>query len=415
MGGDNISDEIVKVVGREILNAQGYPTVEAEVITTSGIRAIASVPSGTSKGKYEAYELYDNEKRYSGFGVKKAANNVTTIINDALCGMDVIDQLKIDNVMQELDGTINKEHLGVNAIMAVSVAIARAGALVSGMPLYRYLAEGKEGGELPNIVATVIAGGAYSTSGLEFEDYMYILDGFDDFADSLEALSDMRRLLEKNLRKKYGDFLEDGGALAAPLSSTIEAFEEMLQSAKEVGCEKLITLGLDVAGNELFDVKTRKYKIRNCIMEKESLIKYYVELCKYYPLTFIEDGFEQDDFDGFAMLKRKLPNIQIVGDDLFVTNVERLKVGIQKNCANTLLLKINQIGTVSEAIAANNLARENHYDVAVSLRSGETTDDFIADLSVALRARQIKLGSPVRAERNAKYNRLLKIEQELNS
>lgn len=410
-----MSDKIVKVTGREILNARGKPTVEAEVITTSGIRAIASVPSGTSRGKYEAHELYDNDKRYRGFGVKKAVNNINTVISDALCEMEVTDQQKIDNTMRDLDGTPNKDRLGGNAILAVSVAAARAGALASDMPLYRYLAGGETRRRLPNIVATVIAGGSFSTSGLEFEDYMYILHDFKSFADSLEALSDMRSLLEKNLRKKYGDFPEDGGALAAPLSSSIEAFEEMLKAAREVGCEKQVTLGLDVAANELFDAEINKYKVTNSIMEKEELIHYYMELSDKYPLTFIEDAFEQDDFDGFTMLKRQLPDIQIVGDDLFATNVERLKIGIQRDCANTLLLKINQIGTVSEAIAANDLARRNNYDVTVSLRSGETTDDFIADLAVAVQARQIKLGSPVRAERNAKYNRLLKIEQELNT
>lgn len=407
-----MNNRIKKVVGREILNARGKPTVEVKIITESGICAVASVPSGTSRGKYEAHEIYDNEKRYRGFGVRNAVNNINTIINDALSGIEVTRQREIDEIMIVLDGTKNKEKLGGNAILAVSVAVAKAGGIASSIPLYQYLYP-SEKKSLPNIIATVIAGGEFSTSGLEFEDYLYILEGFDSFSDSIEALSDLRYLLEKKLRKKYGNFPEDGGALAPPLTSSREAFEIMMDIAKEVGCEKQVTLGLDVAASELFDKAMKQYKISNAYMTTEQLKEYYKMLCREYPLTFIEDPFDEDDFESFAKLKKALPGVQIVGDDLFATNVERLKIGIEKDSANTLLLKMNQIGTVSETIDACIMAGENAYDVAVSLRSGETTDDFIADLAVAMNTRQIKLGSPVRAERNTKYNRLLKIESEL--
>ncbi|HHV64986.1 MAG TPA: phosphopyruvate hydratase [Peptococcaceae bacterium] len=405
-------DKIEKITGREILNARGKPTVEVEVITSSGIITTASVPSGTSKGKYEAHELYDGEKRYHGYGVKKAVNNVNTVIREAILGWDVIDQRGIDRTMIALDGTKNKSRLGGNAILATSVAVAKAGAQSVGLPLYRYLG-GIKAKKLPNIVATVISGGEFSPSGLEFEDYLLILEGFNSFADSLEALVEMRSLLQKKLIAKYGYFPEDGGALAPPLSSTEEAFEYMLGVAREVGCEKNVSLGLDVAANELYDPESGCYNLSKGRMSPSELISYYKKLCTDYPLTFIEDPFEQDQLASFAELKKELPEIQIVGDDLFVTNVERIKLGIENDCANTLLFKINQIGTISEAIDAAILAQNNNLIITASLRSGETTDDFIADMAVGIGAKQIKLGSPVRGERNTKYNRLLKIESEL--
>ncbi len=407
-------DSIEKITGREILNAKGKPTVEVEIVTGSGRVGIASVPSGASKGIYEAHELYDNDSRYRGYGVKKAVENVNTEIRTALRGFDVTKQREIDLAMVALDGTKNKGRLGANAILATSIAAAKAGALAAGLPLYRYLG-GLRAIKLPCIVSTVISGGRFSPSNLEFEDYLLILEGFSSFSDSLEALVSMRYLLEKKLSDKYGSFPEDGGALAPPLTRTEEAFEYMLLAAREAGCEKHVTLGLDVAANELFDREHGLYTMTTGSMTTDELIDYYKRLCADYPLTFIEDPFEQDQFDDFAKLKKHLPGIQIVGDDLFVTNVERLRIGIQKDSANTLLLKVNQVGTVSEAIDAAICAQLNNYYITASLRSGETTDDFVADIAVGLGARQIKLGSPVRGERNAKYNRLLKIESELNS
>lgn len=405
-------DVIKKIIAYEVLNARGKPTVEVEVTTSSGNIGVASVPSGTSKGKYEAHELYDGEKRYQGYGVRKAVKNINKEINSALWGKNILNQQEIDQIMIDLDGTKNKERLGGNAILAVSVATAKAGALSAGMPLYRYLG-GLKAIKLPDIVATVISGGKFSPSGLEFEDYLYILKGFNSFSDSLEALVEMRYLLEKQFKKRYGLVSEDGGALAPPLASTEEAFEYMLDAARQVGCENNISLGLDVAANELYNKENALYSTKAGLMNSDELIEYYKKLCRDYPLTFIEDPFEQDEFDSFTKLTKELPKVQIVGDDLFVTNVERLQIGIEKKCANTLLLKVNQIGTVSEAIKAGLLAQSHNLDITASLRSGETTDDFIADMAVGIGARQIKLGSPVRGERNSKYNRLLKIEYEL--
>lgn len=403
---------IKQVIGREILNARGKPTVEAKIITSDGRSAVASVPSGTSRGKYEAHELYDGDNRYDGFGTRKAAENVSGEINRALAGMDVTNQRAIDEKLIALDGTQNKKRLGGNAILAASVAAAKAGAMSQNIPLYSTL--GNDSRRLPDIIATVIAGGAFSTSGLEFEDYLYILHGFDRFDQMLETLVRLRKLLQKKLRARYGDFPQDGGALAAPMASTAEAFETMLEIAKQCGVQNHVTVGLDVAASELLDNKKNRYILAGKQLSVEALTDYYLHLCDVYPLTYIEDPFDQDDFSAYTTLKKHLDKpIQLVGDDLFVTNVARLKEGIERDCANGILLKINQIGTVTEAVDASRMAQAHSMDVTVSLRSGETTDDFIADLSVGIGARQIKLGSPVRAERNAKYNRLLQIQQEL--
>ncbi len=322
-------DRIEKVIGREILNAKGKPTVEVEVVTSSGKTGVASAPSGTSKGRYEAHELYDNETRYSGYGVRKAVGNVNTEIRNAIQGMDIINHRNIDGVMIALDGTKNKGRLGANAILATSVAVAKAGAASTGLPTYRYLG-GLKAVTLPNIAATVISGGLFSPSQLEFEDYMLMLEGFPCFADSVEALVSMRLLLAKKLIEKFGDFPEDGGALAPPLGSTEEAFETMLMAAREVGCERYVSLGLDVAANELFDKQSGLYNMTGKRMDADELIGYYKKLCTDYPLTFIEDPFEQDQWDDFAKLKQQLPGIQIVGDDLFVTNMDRLRIGSKR-------------------------------------------------------------------------------------
>lgn len=402
-------DRIKNLKAYEILNAKGNPTVEAVVETESGIIAAGSVPSGTSTGKYEAYELHDGGTRYGGRGVRKAVENVNSEIAGILRGMSIANLEDIDNAMIELDGTENKSRLGANAILAVSVAAAKARAAALGLPVYRSLSE-KSSFSIPDVIATVISGGEFSPSGLDFEDYLYILHDFCNFSEELEALVIMRKQLEKNLVKKYGVFPEDGGALAAPIQSTEEAFDIMLSTADECGFKKNVSLGLDVAASELFDIDTNIYKVKGG-MKADALAGYYDELIADYPLTYIEDGFNEDDTDGFRLLTKYGNRIQNVGDDLFTSNVKRLES--YHDVANGLLLKINQIGTVTEAIAAANYAQREGMDVTVSLRSGETTDDFIADLSVAIGAKQIKLGSPVRAERNAKYNRLLRIAEEL--
>ena len=292
-----------------------------------------------------------------------------------------------------------------NAILAVSLAICKAGAIASGVPLYRYIA-GNNAPAIPNIAATVISGGKYSPSGLEFEDYMLLLNGFETFSQQLEALVSMRYLLEKMLFKEYGKCHEDGGALAPPLKSSEDAFEFMLKAAKLLKYEKHVSLGIDAAASELYNPETAMYFLGNNNYNRTQLTTYYKKLCLEYPIRLIEDGFDQDDFAGFVMLKREIPDIQIVGDDLFATNTKRIQMGVETDCANAVLLKINQAGTVSETIEAARLAKESGYDIIVSLRSGETEDSFIADFAVGIGAKQIKLGS-CRAERNTKYNRLL--------
>ena len=404
-------DTIKKIAGREILNAKGMPTVEARIETTLGNIATASVPCGTSQGSYEAHAIYDGGRRYQGKGTRVAANHVSNEINNLIVGKSLAEPSYLDRLMIEMDGTKDKSKLGANAILASSVAIAKASALAKHIPLYRSLYQ-SESYKVPNIIATVIAGGAFSIcpSALEFEDYLYILSGFDTFDEELEALVTLRRCLQKRLTEKYGVIAEDGGALAAPLRSTEEAFDWMLRVAEECGYSEKVTLGLDIAASELYDSANETYRF-NKVFNKAELIDYYVALCEKYPLTYIEDAFHEDDIESFAALRNRIPNVQHVGDDLYASNINRLRKYHQ--VANGLLLKINQIGSVSEAIDAADFAKKQDMDVIVSLRSGETTDDFIADLAVAIGARQIKLGSPVRAERNTKYNRLLQIAKEL--
>lgn len=403
---------IASIKGREILNAKGKPTVEAELTTNTGITVTASVPSGTSRGKYEAHELYDGGMRFGGKGARQAASRVTNEINGALVGIDVTDQRRIDRTMCELDGTPNKERLGGNAILAASQAAARAGAIAAGLPLYRYLG-GFNAKRMPDIASTVISGGAFSPSGLEFEDYLVILEGFPTFAEQVEALCAMRIYMEKRLTERYGFFPEDGGAYAPPIESTAMAFDIMMDAARAIGCERMIKLGLDVAANELYDAETGTYVLMGKRYDANTLLQYYIELASQYPLIYIEDGFEQDDFANFAKLKAAVPGLMVVGDDLFVTNIERVRRGVETDAANTLLLKINQVGTISEAFDAALYAKDHGYEITTSLRSGETVDDFAADMAVAVGSRSMKLGSPFRADRNTKMNRLLKIESEL--
>jgi enolase len=407
-----MSTLIKSITGREILNSRGKPTVEAELITSNGLVVTASVPSGTSTGKYEARELFDGGKRYAGFGTRKAAENISSEINQALCGLDVTDQRSIDKQLIEIDGSDQKQRLGGNAILAASMACAKAGALYLGLPVYRYLG-GFQATKLPDIASTVISGGAFSPSGLEFEDYLLIIEGLPSFSESVEALCHMRKILERICIDRYGAVAEDGGALAPSMSSTEEAFETILLAAKDAGYEQHVKLGLDVAANELYLADQGIYRMKNHLMDASTLTQYYQKLVKDFPLIYIEDPFTEDHWDDFAKLTELLPEVQIVGDDLFATNSVRLAKGISLHAANTLLLKVNQAGTITEAMDAACLAIDHRIAITASLRSGETNDDFQADLAVAVRARQMKLGSPVRGERNAKYNRLMWIENDL--
>ena len=406
---------IKQIKALEILSSVGRPTIQTTVILDNGIQGVASVPIGTSKGKHEAKELYDGGSRYRGFGVRKAVNNINEYIAPKLVGRQVVRQREIDEFLIELDGTEDKRKLGSNTILAVSLAVARAGAKSVGLPLYRYIG-GLGANRLPVPLATVVAGGEYSSSSLDFEDYLLVLSGFETFADAVEGLVETRYCLGEMLTEKFGTApIIGGGAYAPPIKSTEEAFDIMLGAIEKAGFSKKILLGLDVAGSELYNEKNGRYRVRRGEITAEELTKYYRDLARQYPLVFIEDPFQEDDFDSSSRLTSTLPQIQIVGDDLFVTNPTRIQKGIEQKACNTILLKVNQIGTLSEACDAAFLAMRNNYAITVSMRSSDTNDSFIADLAVGLGAQQIKIGSPVSGERNAKYNRLLEIEGELGS
>ena len=406
-------DVIQRVRAREILNAKGKPTVEVELTTKSGIVTVASSPSGTSTGAYEAFELYDHGPRYQGFGVRKAVSNVNSLIAPELKGKNVLDQAEIDGIMRDLDGTPNKSRLGGNAILAVSVAVAKAGAKSAGLPVYRYLAPANADFKMPGIVATVMAGGSFTPSGLEFEDYMFVLKTEGLFSETLERLSTLRYTLGEIIAEQYGRVPIDGGALAPPIRDSEVAFRHMMAAAERSGYTEKTGLGLDLVAGEYYDKETRKYSLGGAHLSEDEAIAFYKTLGGTYPISYWEDAFEEDGFKAFAKLKKAMPGVQIVGDDLFATNVERLRMGIAAKSANGLLVKINQAGSVSDTLEACNTAKTNGMDLIVSMRSGETADDFIADLAVALGARQVKLGSPVVLERNIKYNRLLRIEEDL--
>ena len=404
-------DLIENIEGREILGGTGRPTVEARVITRQGFAVGASVPSGTSKGKHEAFELYDGGTRYRGFGVRQAVENINRIIAPALKGMDVTEQRRIDDTLIHLDGTANKGKLGANALLAVSAACAKAGARSSKLPVYRYLG-GLGGLRIPAPMVTVVAGGNHSPSPLPFEDYLLIFDGFSSFSESVEALIETRLRLGNIIGEKFGTVPEVGGALAPPIEESRQAFDLLLEAVERSGCAEKVRLGLDVAANELFVPEKNTYRIGREEMRAEDLVRYYIGLKKDYPLTYIEDGFHEDDHLHFSELTREMPGISIVGDDLYASNPRRIAAGIRIKAGNGVLLKINQIGTVSEALDAAHLAMGNNFQTHVSLRSNETNDDFIADFAVAIGAKQAKLGSPFRGEKTAKYNRLLEIEDE---
>ena len=404
---------IERITGWEILNAKGKPTVEAELITDTGIIVSASVPSGASTGKFEAYELYDGGSRFGGKGTRKAAANISGEIHDRIRGMDVADQEAIDKALILLDGTENKSRLGGNAILAASCAVAKAGAMVTGQPVYRHIGR-KDTYQIPHIVSTVISGGPLSPSGLEFEDYLIHLDGFDCFGEGLEAICKIRRLLGQYCLEQFPAVMEDAGALAPPLPSTGAAFEMILRAAEEAGCLDKVHLGLDVAASGIYDEKTGCYRTSQGMLDTRSLMDYYVSLCQKYPIIYLEDPFQEEDFQAFAELTKMLPGVQIVGDDLFATNADRLRHGIAMGAGNAILMKLNQAGTVTETLQTAQIAHRAGFGVTASLRSGETTDDFQADVAVAAGAWQMKLGSPVRGERNAKYNRLWRIEQQMH-
>jgi len=408
--------KINKIRAREILDSRGNPTVEADVFTKGGLSR-ASVPSGASTGKHEALDLRDGGRRYLGQGVLKAVSNVNNIIAKKLVGQDCTKQKEADELMIDLDGTPNKSNLGANAILAVSMAICKAGALESNLPLYEYVAAlvDSRGVTLPIPQMNVINGGMHAGIANDFQEHMIIPFGAKTYSDALRMCSETYHTLKKNLKEKFGSpaiLVGDEGGFVPPLKSVDERLKFMSEAIEELGYTKEFGLGIDAASSEFYS------KGRYSIMEKDyssgELTDFYSDLCEKFRIISIEDGLSEDDWDGWIKLKSELgKKIQIVGDDLLVTNVERIKKAIKLDACNALLMKLNQIGTVTEALAAFRSARDAGWNVIVSHRSGSTEETFFADLVVGLDAGQFKYGAPARSERTCNYNQLLRIEEEL--
>jgi enolase 1/2/3 len=409
---------IGKIVARQVLDSRGNPTVEAEVRLLSGRVGRAIVPSGASTGEHEAVELRDGDKRcYLGKGVLKAVENVNGEIAGALANFNAADQAALDRKMIELDGTKNKGRLGANAILAVSMAAARAVANEYGLPLYRYLG-GAAANTLPVPMMNILNGGAHADNNVDFQEFMVMPVGAPSFSEALRWGVEVFHTLKGVLKKRgYNTAVGDEGGFAPSVKSNVEAIEVVLESIQQAGYKpgEQIAIALDPAASELF--KDGKYvfkKSDKSAKSSEEMVRYWAKWAKDYPIVSIEDGLAEDDWDGWGMLTKELGDkIQLVGDDLFVTNVERLQMGIDKGIANSILIKVNQIGTVSETLDAIDLARRNGYTSVISHRSGESEDTFIADLAVATGAGQIKTGSASRTDRVAKYNQLLRIEEAL--
>lgn len=410
--------KIKKVYAREVLDSRGNPTVEVEVYTKSGIMGSAIVPSGASTGIYEALELRDQrEKRYLGRGVLKAVENVNTILKNALEGENVFNQVKIDEAMISLDGTNNKGNIGANAILGVSMACARAAANYLNIPLYRYLG-GFSAVTLPVPMMNILNGGAHADNNIDFQEFMIMPTGAKSYPEGLRMGAEVFHHLKMVLKKMgLNTAVGDEGGFAPNLSSNEEGITTIIKAVEEAGYipGKDIKLAMDVAASEFFI--NGKYELageNNKSFTSNELVDYYEELCEKYPIVSIEDGLDQDDWEGWAYLTEKLgKKVQLVGDDFFVTNTSRLKMGIDKKVANSILIKVNQIGTLTETFRAIEMAKNAGYTSVISHRSGESEDTIIADIAVATNAGQIKTGSLSRSDRVAKYNRLLRISDEL--
>jgi enolase len=414
--------KIVKVLGREILDSRGNPTVEADVYLDDGSMGRAAVPSGASTGEHEAVELRDGDKaRYLGKGTLKAVQNINKKISTAVLGMDACEQGSIDQKMIRLDGTANKGKLGANAILAVSMAVARAAALSHRMPLYRYLG-GLSASLLPVPMMNILNGGVHADNSVDPQEFMVVPYGAPSFSEALRMGSEVFHALKSVLKKKgYSTSVGDEGGFAPNLRSNEEAIEVILESITKAGYQtsKDIGLALDPAASEFYDKGRKRYIFKKSDKSQktsEQMVEFWVNWVKQYPIISIEDGMAEDDWKGWKLLTDVLgKRIQIVGDDLFVTNTVRLSRGIREGVANSILIKVNQIGTLSETLNAMHMAASAGYTAVVSHRSGETEDTFIADLVVATGAGQIKTGSASRTDRIAKYNQLLRIEEELGS
>ncbi len=407
--------EIIEVRAREILDSRGQPTVEVELRTTGGVVARAAVPSGASTGAHEACELRDGDpKRFLGKGVQKAVENVQDIIAPELIGLPCTDQVFIDKLLRDLDGTENKTKLGANAILGVSLAVAKAGAATTRQPLYRYVG-GSQACKLPVALMNVLNGGAHANNGLDVQEFMIVPTVQNSFRESLRAGSEIFHTLKKILAKKgLSTAVGDEGGFAPKLSGNQEAMDLLIEAIQQAGYEpgQNVFLALDVASNEL--LKDGKYQWDGKQLRPDDLLGIYEDWSEKYPLISIEDGFAEDDWDSWIKMTASLGSeLQLVGDDLFVTNPKRLKTGIEKKAANALLVKVNQIGTLSETFEAVNMAQRAGFNTVMSHRSGETEDTTIADLAVAFGCQQIKTGSLCRTDRTAKYNQLLRIEEDL--
>ena len=404
---------IEDVTAIEVLDSRGNPTVKATVALSDGTVASAIVPSGASTGKREALELRDKDERYCGKGVLKAVENVNSQIAEAVIGLDAFDQKALDDEMRELDGTDNYSNLGANAVLGVSMAVARAAAKSLDVPLYRYLG-GANASVLPVPMFNIINGGAHANNSVDFQEFMIMPFGFDKFSDALRAATEIYHTLKGLLNAAgHSTAVGDEGGFAPNLNDNEEPIKLIMQAIEKAGYKagEQIKLALDVAASELYE--NGKYKLEGKEFSSEELIERYAQLCEKYPIFSIEDGLSEDDWAGWAKLTSKLGSkVQLVGDDLFVTNEKILREGIAKGVGNAILIKPNQIGTVSQTMQTIRLAQRKGYRCVMSHRSGESEDSFIADFAVAMNTGQIKTGATSRSERNAKYNRLLEIEHE---
>lgn len=413
---------ISAIHARQILDSRGNPTVEVDVTTEDGHFGRAAVPSGASTGKHEAVELRDNDKAvYMGKGVIQAVNNVNDIIAEELIGWDVKDQAGIDKFLIELDGTENKGKLGANATLAVSMAVAKAAADEANLPLYRYLG-GVNATTLPIPLMNIINGGVHADNKIDFQEFMIVPVGATSFSEGLRWGVEVFHHLKSVLKKKgYSTNVGDEGGFAPEIQSNEEAIETVIAAIEAAGYKpgEQIAIALDAASSEMFNDADKTYKFYKSsgkVISSDEMVAYWAEWCKKYPIVSIEDGMAEDDWAGWKKLTEAVgANVQLVGDDLFVTNVKRLKTGIDQSTANSILIKVNQIGTVTETIDAVNMAHKAGYTSIMSHRSGETEDTTIADLAVALNCGQIKTGSASRTDRMAKYNQLLRIEEELDN
>ncbi|WP_288863720.1 phosphopyruvate hydratase [uncultured Corynebacterium sp.] len=406
--------DIMHIFAREILDSRGNPTVEVEALLADGSHGRAAVPSGASTGEHEAHELRDGDERYAGKGVLKAVGSVNETIADELAGLEADDQRIVDSLMLELDGSDNKKNLGANAILGVSMAVAKAAADSASLPLYRYIG-GPNAHVLPVPMMNILNGGAHADSGVDVQEFMIAPIGAETFTEALRMGTEVYHALKSVLKSKnLSTGLGDEGGFAPSVGSTKEALDLIVEAIEKAGytAGEDVALALDVASSEFF--KDGAYDFEGGRHTPEEMIQVYADLVEQYPIVSIEDPLDQNDWDGYVALTQQLGDkVQLVGDDFFVTNPARLAEGIEKGAANALLVKVNQIGTLTETFDAVELAHRNGYRTMMSHRSGETEDTTIADLAVALSCGQIKTGAPARSERVAKYNRLLRIEEEL--